>query len=125
MSKLTGGKRKRGRPPKPNPAAAITDLRAAINYEPPAPGEVIPIAEIANWFRKGAETAGPEQMCLAGWYRGTADAIEAGDAARTGWCAQHAIVEIYALMSHRLMPLARIGKKKLEVDKRRGRRTGR
>jgi hypothetical protein len=65
----------------------------------------------------------PAEQELGKWYQAIADAIESGDAVRTGYCALYAMNEINSLVECYVRPLARIGRKKLESDKRRGRRT--
>lgn len=78
-------------------------------------------AAVVAAFRRG--TVLPAEQELGRWYQALADAIESGDAVRTGYCALYAMNELNSLMGCYIRPLARIGKKKLEADKRRGRRT--
>jgi hypothetical protein len=114
------GKRKRGRPRRPMRPSPPTDFRLNTPYDP-ALVCGLPAEPLVASFRRG--TVLPAEQDLGRWYQAIADAIESGDAVRTGYCALYAMCEINSLVDCYLRPLARIGKKKLESDKRRGRRT--
>jgi hypothetical protein len=68
-------------------------------------------------FRRGAERCSDED--LAAWYRAVAEAVEAGDAALVGHNALWAMKQLDACWRSTVLALAKIGKKKLEADKRR------
>jgi hypothetical protein len=115
-------KRKRGRPRRqggirPGPPM---NVRVYTGYDP-ALVCGLPAEPLVAAFRRG--TVLPAEQELERWYQALADAIESGDAVRTGYCALYALHEINSLVECYVRPLARIGRKKLESDKRRGRRT--
>jgi hypothetical protein len=82
-------KRRRGRPrhqfKKPS---APTDLRIYTSYDP-ALVCGLPAEPLVAAFRRG--TVLPAEQELGRWYQAIADAIESGDAVRTGYCALYAI----------------------------------
>lgn len=110
-------KRKRGRPRGPMRPAPPTNLRVVVGYDPSL-AYGLPAQPLVDAFRRG--TVLPAEQELGRWYQAIADAIESGDAVRTGYCALYAMHEINSLVECYVRPLARIGKKKLESDKRRG-----
>ncbi len=115
-------KRKRGRPRRGSRLRPPTIVHARV-YTPYDPGLVcgLPMEPLVAAFRRG--TVPPEEQELGKWYQAIADAIESGDAVRTGYCALYAMNEINSLVDCYVRPLAKIGRKKIESDKRRGRRT--
>ena len=113
-------KRKRGRPPRPKRPSAPEHFRLFTAYDP-ALVRGLPIEPLVAAFRRG--TVLPAEQELGRWYQAIADAIESGDAVRTGYCALYAMNEINSFVECYVRPLARIGRKKLKSDKRRGRRT--
>lgn len=114
-------KPKRGRPRRRGVwPAPPTHLRVFTAYDP-ALVYGMPAQPLLDAFRRAPEL--PAEQELGRWYQALADAIESGDAVRTGYCALYAMHEINSLVECYVRPLARIGRKKLEADKRRGRRT--
>jgi len=82
------------------------------------------VSEIARQLREYAEShEGNSVVHLAGWCRAIAEAAERGEIVQTAHCALLALRELENLVNTYIEPYARMGLRKLESDKRRGRRT--
>jgi hypothetical protein len=86
-------------------------------------------AALADWYEEyaarfeKAEEAGEPEIEFGKWMRATASAVRRNDAVDAGYYAQGALLQLLNVSINSLGPLAEIGRKKLEVDKSKGRRS--
>jgi hypothetical protein len=94
----------------PTPQTAEADCAAPTSlrlFTPNDPGLVsdLPAEPLIAAFRQPLESMVPTEQELGKWYHAIADAIELGDAVRTGYCALYAMHEINSLVERHVKPL--------------------
>lgn len=101
---------KRGRPPKPR-TKRVDPIAMLWAYDPTWKANKT-AAEVAAAFREQADRCYPSsEEQLAGWYRGIAESVEAGDAVRAGCCFLYALQTLDGLLRQHVLPLAAIGRR--------------
>ena len=133
---MTIEKRKRGRPAKP---AVVSEEHTwqTVKFEELPPGNLSNnAASVASWYRTYLTTK-PHVRDRDGefqkWMNAAATALEANDAVRVGYYAYQAMrfrgllayqepVKVDGIGERKMAALADEGKKKLQGDKKRGRR---
>lgn len=116
--------RKKGRPrTKRRPIPTAGPLRLFTAYDPNWPSIATPaeIAERIRQFTSNFDSA--DEVHLVGWINGIAKAVETGNSVQVAHCAMNALEEMHSLVMTILVPMAKVGAKKLAADKRKGYRT--